>query len=327
MTDFGPIGIGGKGEHVCSLPRDGVAAVISETEDPATDSLTKEDLVEGLAQHQLVAETVMKAGCTILPMKFGTVIESDSQVAEMLETNREILSKLLNDIDGLFEFEVVVVWPDIELVFREIAGCTEIAELRNRIAKLPPSESMGARLSLGKLVKDRLDAKRLALQAHLLSRWERVARRTVCHEIRSDAVVLHVAFLLGADDRDRMEALVTQSDQEEGGSLSFRVMGPLPPYAFSTVQGRRAERAELDAARRELDLPESITPGALGGAARAAMRRYHPDGDAADASLPQKFQRVKAAADLLSHFCPSQGLDLRDTHRREFLLIEPMEAA
>ena len=326
-SDFGPIGVAGNGEEVCTLPRDGVAAVISQTRNPAIGSLPKKELVGCLAQHQLVAETVMKAGSTILPMEFGTVLDSDAQVAEMLEANREKLWTLLGDIEGLFEVDVVVMWPDIQQVFAEIARYKEIVELKSRIAELPSGESMAARLSLGKLAKDRLDAKKRALQERLLPPWERVARRTVRHEIRNDAVGINAAFLLNADDRDTLEALVNKADQEEGGSLDFRMVGPLPPYAFSTVQCRRAQLAELDAARCELSLPECITPQALAQAARTAMRRFHPDTDSADDDLPEKFERVKAATDLLRRFCPPRGLDLRDTGRREFLLVEPTEAA
>ena len=325
-ADCGPVGVGGHGEIVYGLALNGVAAVISETSDAAISSLPKKELVEWLAQHQSTAENVMKAGYSVLPMKFGAVLDSDAQVAEMLETNRHKLGALLADIGGLFEIEVVAMWADIEQVFADIGGHKDIVELKSRIAELPPGESLAERLSLGKLVKDRLEAKKRALQERILPAWERVARKTVRHEIRNDAVVINAAFLLDADGRDALENLVGKTDREEGGCLNFRIVGPLPPYSFSTVQLERRKLSELDAARRELELPECITPQALGDAARSVMRRFHPDANPADNDLPQKFERVKAAVELLKRFCPPQGLDLSDAPRREFLLIEPMEA-
>ena len=323
--DFGPIGIGGDGETVYGFPYDGVAALISETSNASPSSVPQEELVESLALHQLVAEKVMTAGFTILPMKFGTVLESETRVAETLQANREMLLGLLDDIEGLFEIEVVAMWHDVQEVFAEIAAQKDIMELKKQVAKLPPDESMAERLSLGKLVKDRLDAKKRGLQERILPAWEQVARRTVHHELRQDAMVVNAAFLLHAARRDTLEALVSKTDREEGGSLDFRIVGPLPPYSFSTVHLQRAQLDELDAARRELALSERITPPALADAARSAMRRFHPDANMEDSSLAQSFERIKAAAELLKRFCPPQGLDLSHAWRSEFLLIEPME--
>ena len=323
-TDFGPIG--GDGATVYSVAHDEIAAVISDTSSTAIGSLPQQELVKCLAQYQSVAETIMKAGHTILPMKFGTALQSEAHVAEMLRANSSKLHGLLADIEGLFEIEVVAMWPDSQQVFEEIGGQRDIVELKRRIAKLPPGESLAQRLHLGKLVKDRLEAKRRAIQERILPAWQEVARGTVRHEIRYDAMVVNAAFLLDAEGRDRLEALVRKADSREGNSLNFRVVGPLPPYSFSTVQLQRAQIAELDVARRDLALPERITPQIVAAGARSAMRLFHPDTNLRDRNLPQKFERVKAAADLLKRFCLPEGLDFRDAGCREFLLIEPMEA-
>lgn len=326
-ADFGLIGIGGDKATVYSVPYDGIAAAVSDTSNGAIDSAPKEELVKHLAQHQFVAETIMKAGHTVLPMKFGTVLEGETQVAELLQANRHKVQALLAEIDGLFEIDVLAMWPDIQQVFQEVGREEDIVEHKNRIAKLPPGQSMAERLGLGKLVKDRLDDRKRALQDRILPQWEQVARRTFRHEIRHEAIVINAAFLLDAEGRDRLEARVAETDRREQGALNFRIVGPLPPYSFSTVQLQRARVAELDAARREVDLAERITPQMVAEAARSAMRRFHPDTNPADRGLPQRFERVRAAADLLKRFCPSEGLDLGDTRRREFLLVEPVEVS
>lgn len=326
-SDFGHIGIGGDGATVYSVTHDEIAAVISDTNNADLSSIPKKELVHYLAQHQAVVETVMKAGHTIVPMKFGTVLESEALLREMLQNNHDKLQSLLVDIKGLFEVEVVAMWPDVQHVFEEIGAQKDIVELKSRIAKLPPGESMAERLSLGKMVKERLEAKKRAVYEALLPAWEQVARRTVHHEIRHDAVVINAAFLLDAQASDRLEALVRKADSDEGNTLNFRIIGPLPPYSFSAVQLRRSQITELDAARRELALPEQITPDVLEDAARSAMRVFHPDTNPADRDLGQKFERVKAAADLLKRFCPPQGLDLCSSESREFVLVELMEVS
>ena len=324
-ADFGPIGVGGNGSSVYNIAYGGIAAVVSDTGDGAVTSAPKEELARHLAQHQFVSETVMNAGHSVLPVRFGTVLDSEVQVAEMLRTNSDNLRAFLAEVDGLIEIDVLAMWPDVQQVFHEIGREEDIVEHKNRIAKLPPGRSMAERVGLGKLVKDRLDDRKRALEDRILPQWEQVARRTLRHQVRHEAMIINAAFLVDAEGRDRLEARVAEADRQEQGALNFHVVGPLPPYSFNTVQLHRARVADLDAARREIDLAERITPQMVADAARSAMRRFHPDTDPTDRDLPQKFERVKTAADLLKRFCPPQGLDLRDTDRPEVLLVEPVE--
>lgn len=323
-VDFGHFGIGDDKAMVRALPRDRIAAVASDTDNGPITSLPKETLAEHLAQHQLVVERVMEAGHTILPMRFGALLDSEELVDQMLETNRGKLDAMLCEIEGLFEIDVVAMWPDIQQVFAEIGRQKDIADMKNQIAKLPAAESMGQRVGFGKLVKEQLDAKKRTIQERILPSWERVAGQAVQHQIRNDVVVINASFLVDENGQAELEALVNKSDLDEGGALNFRIIGPLPPYSFSTVQLQRTSARELYVARRRLGLPACVTPQAVTDAARAAMRRFHPDSDPADSRLPEKFDRVKAAAELLKRFCQPGGLDLANTPQREFLLVEPM---
>ena len=323
-TDFGHIGLE-NGEPVRALPYDGLAAVISETSSRAMSSLPREQLAGRLARHQAVVETVMKADHTVLPMKFGTALDNEAQVTELLRRNRQKLQALLDDIEKLFEVEVIATWPDIQEVFAQIAGEEDIVQLKQRIAGLSAEESTAERLRLGKMVKGRLDARKQALQERLLPPWEEVAHSSVLHEIRNDSVVVNAGLLVDETALGRLVVQVRDADRQEGESLDFRIVGPLPPYSFSTVQVHRARLSELEQARHELGLPEHISPEQIADAARSAMRRFHPDAAPRDKHMPQKFERTKAAADMLGRFCPPRGLDLTDCGSDELLLIERRE--
>lgn len=323
-TDFGHVGLD-NGEPVWALPHDGLAAVISETSCDAISSLPKEQVADRLARHQFVVENVMNGGHTVLPLKFGTALQTEAQVTRMLEANRDRLQELLAEIDGLFEVEVIVTWPDLQEVFAEIGAEEDVVELKRRIAGLPDEESMAERLMLGKMVKGRLDARKQALQERLLLPWEEAAHDSVRHEIRNNSVVINAGFLVDETAHDRLTALVRETDRREEEPLDFRIVGPLPPYSFSTVVLDRAQLSELRNAVRELGLPERITPDQITDAARAAMRRFHPDTAPGDEEMTQTFERKKAAADLLSRFCPPGGLGLGQGAPDELLLIERRE--
>ena len=82
--EFGAIGIGDQPTSVATLAFKDIAAVISESPFTTYDSLAKEKTVKDLVAHQFVLEKVM-ASFTVLPVKFGPMVESADQAINFLE--------------------------------------------------------------------------------------------------------------------------------------------------------------------------------------------------------------------------------------------------
>ena len=90
---------------------------------------------------------------TVLPVRFGTVMESDDAVrAELLEPNAERLELLLREVSGRVQLNVKGNYDEERLMREVVMGSTAVAELRDRLKGLPAEAGYYERIRLGELV-------------------------------------------------------------------------------------------------------------------------------------------------------------------------------
>src|SRR5579864_4303633 len=82
--EFGEIGIGNQAARVRIIGFKDVAAVVSESPFVVYNSLAQEKTVKDLVTHQFVIEKVMER-FTIIPLKFGTMVETEDEARAFLE--------------------------------------------------------------------------------------------------------------------------------------------------------------------------------------------------------------------------------------------------
>lgn len=310
---FGPIGLGGRGDHVYSQPHAEVAAVLSEC--PALDfrRMTKEKLVLYLAAHQQLTETIMQRYPTVLPVKFGTLLEGEEEVESVLHSGYGGLRGALQAMEGKVELEVVATW-DMGQVFAEIGEEDDVAALRAEIASKPAQQTFPQRLKLGQMVKASLDRRKEGHCDTMLAFLAGHAADVQVNIAPSDSVVMNVAFLIEADRQDDFCRKVHELDARFDSRLSFKVVGPLPPYSFSTVEVKKINAEEVDRARKSLSLGREGTMREIQAAYRRQARRYHPDRAPDDARAEERFREVTAAYGVLASCCQAQGNDVCSFH-------------
>src|SRR3989304_1162256 len=136
FIDFGPLGIGERGDRVYTIPYRDISAVVSDT-------LKKKYPVarENLIPHERAIEEVMKTH-TVLPVRFSTIAEDEGKVKKILERERDRFIDLLKDMEGKKElglrafFKEGVIYKDI------LANHEEIRVKKKRLATEPPSSNM-----------------------------------------------------------------------------------------------------------------------------------------------------------------------------------------
>src|SRR3990172_6267697 len=121
---FGASGFTPKPEQVYTVVHHDLGCVVSNYLGEDFASLDRESLVRCLMAHQVVVERVMK-GYPILPVKFGTLIESDGEVQRLIEQGHQQFARALTVLDGKVEMEVVATW-DLERVLADIGKEYEI---------------------------------------------------------------------------------------------------------------------------------------------------------------------------------------------------------
>ena len=313
---FGPIGI--EQGDVYFFPYKDVAAVVSDLPLIQFDSLPRETLLRNLAVYQAVIEMVMKSH-HIIPMKFGTIVQGEEYLKKMLEKGYGRINANLKEMENKIELDVAALWSNFDSILKEIGAGEEIKRLREKAATKPPEQVFEIKVQLGKLVKDTLDKKREQCASQLSDVLKKDAENYRSHAVMDDSMIMNTAFLIDKDRQETFETKVDQLDKQYNGGINFRIVGPLPPYSFTTLEMKRVEFGEVNEARDMLGLCEEATISEIKSAYREMSKRFHPDKYPGDLEAQKRFEKMTKAYQILNDYCNEDRCSFREADVRGWI--------
>ncbi len=207
----------------------------------------------------------------------------------------------LAQVAGRDQTEVVVLWP-LQEIFQEIAAEPAIAKLRDQLAADPDAATVLPEPPSADMVQEGLAQRRAELSEGLLPALCPNALDVVTNPLLDDSMVINVALLLDEAGRRELGEQVERLDADFSGRLTFRCIGPLPPYSFATVELQIPSFEAVDAARRLLGLGATATLGEIRRAYRQLASQVHPDHRPAADSGAAEMAALSQAHDLLHSY-------------------------
>jgi hypothetical protein len=201
-------------------------------------------LVSDVEPGELTAARVMRAhwrvleqagaGCTVLPVRFGTVMAGDDAVVEeFLSPDHDDLAARLADLAGKVQLTVKGFYEEAPLLRGVVAASPAIARLRARVQALPEAAGYYDRIELGRLVGEEVERLRERDTALVLQRLEPLALATSREAAATADTAVNAAFLVERDGVDRFSEAVGELGRELEGRMRLRYVGPLPAYSFT----------------------------------------------------------------------------------------------
>jgi len=228
--DFGPVGIGGRGDRVYTVQYNEFAAVVSNC-----PLIVFDPTRENALAHEHVNELVMK-DFTVLPMSFGTVFRTEDDIKAFLKGTYEALSDVLQKMEGKIEFGLKVNWDKDQVVKEIEQDSEEIRRLKEEIASNTTTSTYFSRMQLGRVVESALQAKADAYVTEIYEALRDAAIASRSNKPIGDKMIMNAAFLVEREKADIFDQKVTEIAQRYEGKLSFRYTGPWPPYNFVTIR-------------------------------------------------------------------------------------------
>jgi hypothetical protein len=189
----------------------GLAAVVLEVEAPTTAPS-----LASLLEYEKVVEAI-HARQTVIPLRYGCMMESEERIVRLLEDQRQIYEALLGRLQGMTEMGIRVLSPAgaaSRLSLPLSAGTAYLASLRHRYDSkdtLTPEEEMLA---------DRIAA--------LLARFSTEQRREVSWSGRER--LLSICLLTPKTCIEEFRKTAREISLPKG--MKFLLSGPWPPYNF-----------------------------------------------------------------------------------------------
>jgi len=309
---FGPLEKAKTGE-VYTFPYQDIACVVSDYPKSSFDYGTREEVAKKLVGHQAVIEKIMKEH-TIIPIKFGTLLENKEEVKKVLEAGYFGFKDRLDKFDKKIELDVVVVWNDLNSIIKKIGQENEeIRNFKEEIVEKPPEEAFQDRVKIGSMIKDALEKKRNELQGQMLDflKGNAGVSDSKKHEIMDDKMIINFAFLLDEDKENKLDKALNELNKMYNETINFRCVGPLPPYSFATYEVKKADFEEIDKARQLLELGEEVNASDIKEAYRKLAKEKHPDKFPEDIDAQKEFEEIHKAYKLLLDFCGAEKRSLK----------------
>nr|MBC8248959.1 GvpL/GvpF family gas vesicle protein [Anaerolineales bacterium] len=283
-----------------TVPHRDLAAVVSAS--PLADyrGLKRDEAVRYLVPHQRVVEAVMQA-FPVLPVKFGTVLPDETWVRRLLTQGEALFRTALERFSGLVQIEVVVLW-DLQQVFQEIGQEEHITQLKAQVESRSLEETMIKRVAIGQMVQASLERRRASLREYLINWLKQVSLDLVVNPPMGDSMVANVALLVDEAGQEALDQQLELLDEEFEGQLTFRCVGPLPPYSFATVEVGVPSFETINEARRRLGLGETATSGKIRRAYHRLAGQVHPDHNPDDPEAEARMAELTRAYELLTAY-------------------------
>lgn len=228
--NFGPIGIGNRGDVVSTVGYQDIGAVISNS--PMTKYVISR---ENMTTHEKVIEEVMK-DYTVLPVRFCTIATSAEEVRSLLRKRCLEFKNLLRDMDNKVELGVKVLWTNMDAIFQEIVDeCGEIKRLKEKIADKSSGKTYAQRIKIGEKVKNALEAKKEKEGREILNVLKKSSVNFRTNQLVDDRMIINAAFLVDKGWEKEFDNKVDELTVKYDERIKFKYVGPTPPFNFINI--------------------------------------------------------------------------------------------
>jgi Gas vesicle synthesis protein GvpL/GvpF len=201
-----------------------LAAVVSDVD--ADARIRRDDLLA----HARVLESLVEAS-TVLPMRFGVIVETDEEVARnILEPGEGGLTGLLRSFDGCVQLTVKAHHDQDQALRHLLRERPDLRALRDQTGKGPAFYA--AQLKLGEAIAAGLEALVSSDAAMLHDELSGIAERIVLGDVAGHNQVLNAALLVQRTARTRTDEAIARLSRTLPDRLRLRYIGPQPPYSF-----------------------------------------------------------------------------------------------
>jgi hypothetical protein len=271
---LGARGVGGA-NLVYTIANQGLSCVVSNYSGKDFRNMSKEELVRCLLAHQVVVEQVMRRH-TVLPVKFGTVLATSDEVSDLLAQGYSQFSFMLLWMQDKVELEVTATW-DKGRVLAESGTEPKIVPTEEATAGRLEQYTQQERLQLEQVVKDSMAQRRSSYLERMIGFLQPVSVDVQPNTLGSEEMAMNVAFLVERGKLEVFDNRLRQLNDLFSNQIDFRIIGPLPPYSFATVEATRPDSGEIKKARKLLNLGDVVSELEVRKAYHRLTREAHPD--------------------------------------------------
>jgi hypothetical protein len=264
--------------EVYAIPFRNISAIVSDRENVGLENLDRESLGYLLVHHQKTIEELQsKEFNMLIPMRLGTIVNSKEDVLRILTNGYELIVNVLKKIEFLTEIDIAVTWADFPETLKAIAMHPDIVALKENLMKNIGNLSQLDQVKVGMLMQEKLEQRNKAVELRILDVLSPYTTDIKIHDVMNDQMISNSAFLMNRNVKDKFEQAIDKLDEEFGGLLNFKLVGPLPCYSFFTMEIEALNPEHIAQAKDLLGLHDETSEAKIKKAYLEKAKEFHPD--------------------------------------------------
>lgn len=209
--NFGPIGIGERGDAVITIAYRDLSTVVSSV--PMNKYVVSSKTISA---HERVIEMVMR-DYTVLPVRFYTVAPNAEDIRNLLRRRYPEFKRLLREMDNKVELGLKCRWRDMNTVLKEV-----VEESKNRNAT-------------DQIIKLALQDKKAREGEPIIQQLKKISGNFCLNQTYGDDMLMNAAFLVDKSREKEFDNEVARLAARYEGRIVFKYIGPAPPYSFVNI--------------------------------------------------------------------------------------------
>jgi len=229
--NFGPIGIGGRGDDVLTIGYNDLSMVVSSH--PMTRFAVSSD---NMLAHQKVIEAAMEEFDGVLPVRFGTVASNADEVRNLLDRRYREFKNALKNMDHKVELGVKGIWKNMDVIFKEIVEENgKIKKTKEDIENDKGKKNIQAKMEAGKMVEKALAKKKEKEAERIVDALRRTAFDHKLNKTIGDEMFTNAAFLVDKGREKEFDNIMDDLGSKYKDRIKFMYAGPLPVFNFVNI--------------------------------------------------------------------------------------------
>ena len=229
--NFGPIGIGGRGDEVSTISYDDLSMVAGNC------LMSKLEVSrQNLLAHEKVIEEVMKEFDSVLPVRFGTIASGADEIRNLLDRRCREFKTALRDMEHKIELGVKGIWKNMDVVFKEIVEENkDIKKMKEKLQNDKTKKNIQAKMEIGKMVAQSLERKKEKEAEKIVDTLRRTVVNYKLNKTMGDEMFMNAAFLVDKGREKEFDNIMDDLSEEYKNRVKFMYVGPLPVYNFINI--------------------------------------------------------------------------------------------
>ncbi|MBC2638148.1 MULTISPECIES: GvpL/GvpF family gas vesicle protein [unclassified Rhodococcus (in: high G+C Gram-positive bacteria)] len=173
----------------------------------------------------------------VLPLRFGAVLtDEDAVEEELLSAHADEFASALNELEGRAQYVVKGRYVE-EAILREVIEENDQAgKLLGTIRDQPEEATRDARMALGEIVSNAIEAKRDEDTRTVVEALDSLTDAINVREPTHEEEAAQVAILVEVARQEELEEVVGGLAEQWDGRVEMRLLGPLAAYDFVVTQ-------------------------------------------------------------------------------------------